>query len=143
MEIVIKSVRNPIWANSEKTMINCLIKTNHLKKEVTFTASPFDSEEYGKRFFNKLISAKYGKISEYIENNKEYKEGYCLKKPDEKTIELMKFIKTANNDLLKPSSRNLIILCSTKLESVFRKYLINNIVFNNKNLSNFGILIIK
>jgi hypothetical protein len=135
MQIQIKSVRNPIWSNNKKTAIDCIIKTNHLKEEVPFTASPNDPETYGKQLFEELITGKYGKIKE----NTKAHENINIQKTnkqqiDNTTLELIKFIETANRDLTLASPRNLIILWSSKLEYILRQFLITkNINFTKQN----------
>jgi hypothetical protein len=133
MKIEIISVRNPVWTNSEKTSINCLIKTNHLKEEVPFTASLFDSEEHGIKLFNELISGKYGEILEFPNSKKIFNSQDNVQFiVDDNTKELLTFLEIANKDLTSNSPRNLIILWSAKLEYTLRKYLDENDVFLEK-----------
>ena len=142
MQIQIKSVRNPIWSNNEKTAIDCIIRTNHLKEEVPFTASPNDPETHGKQLFEELINGKYGKIKENTkaQENINIQEIY-KQQLDSTTLEFIKFIETANRDLKLHSPRNIIILWSAKLEYVLRKFLITNKTIPSENKYTFSKLI--
>ena len=70
MHIKIESVRNPIWTDKERTAINCMVRINHVKGEILFTASQYDSEEHGRKLFSELISGKYGKIKNVLKLKK-------------------------------------------------------------------------
>lgn len=137
MYIKIESVKNPIWIDKEKTAINCIIKTNHVKVEIPFTASPYDSEEHGKKLFSELISGKYGKIEECTKTQEDNSLKIINKENlDNKTFELIEFIAIANKDLSSYSPRNIVILWSAKFEYVLKKYLeVKNTDFVRRNPS--------
>lgn len=48
MKIAVESIRDPRWANEERTRINCFVKFTHLKEQVPFTADPNDSKAHGR-----------------------------------------------------------------------------------------------
>jgi hypothetical protein len=54
------------WANSEKTLIDLIIKFDHLDFEVPFTANPNDIEAHGRQIFTDCVAGKYGVIGDYI-----------------------------------------------------------------------------
>jgi hypothetical protein len=61
------SVKNPQWANIEQTLINCDVNFTHLVDEfVPFTASPEDSEPYGRQIYADCLSGQYGNIASYL-----------------------------------------------------------------------------
>lgn len=67
MSAIITSVSNPVWANEEHTLIDCVITLDIFGNEpISFTASPDDIEEHGRNLFKKLSSGIYGNISEYV-----------------------------------------------------------------------------
>lgn len=59
----ILSVRNPQWANRDRTAINCRIKTNTHVEEMPFTASMTDSEDYGREIFARCLAGEFGEIA--------------------------------------------------------------------------------
>lgn len=60
-------VKNPVWANEAKTLINCDVDFGHLDNDfVPFTADPKDNMEYSQTIFNECLSGKYGPIGEYV-----------------------------------------------------------------------------
>ena len=60
-------VKNPKWANTEHSAIDCQVNFSHLNEEfVPFTANPTDSMEYSKTIFDECIANQYGEISEYV-----------------------------------------------------------------------------
>lgn len=68
MELTIKEVKNPVWANKNHTAIDVEVKF----KEITggflpFTATKNDKEIHGKKIFKNCLAGEYGEIQEYIE----------------------------------------------------------------------------
>ena len=61
---MITDIRNPRWADDEKTkiIIDCKLADG---EEVTFVASPTDIMEYGKKAYTDCINGVYGEISDY------------------------------------------------------------------------------
>lgn len=67
MKAELTSVKNPRWANAEKTIIDCDITTSQFGDEVLpFTADSNDVEPHGRTMFANLIAGLYGEISEYV-----------------------------------------------------------------------------
>lgn len=65
MQSQLTSLKNPRWANAEKTMINCEITTSQFGNEVLpFTASKNDVEPHGRRIFADISAGVYGSIAE-------------------------------------------------------------------------------
>lgn len=62
MKSEILSVRDPTWANSTKTAINCWIRTPAYSEELPFTASLNDPEEHGREIFIRCIAGNFGEI---------------------------------------------------------------------------------
>lgn len=62
-KIEVLSVRNPQWANSDGSSINCLIRTNTLVGEVPFTASKFDPEPHGRDVYARCLAGEFGEIA--------------------------------------------------------------------------------
>ncbi len=61
---MITDIRNPRWADDEKTkiIIDCKLADG---EEVTFLASPNDCTDYGPKIYQDCIDGKYGKIAEF------------------------------------------------------------------------------
>jgi hypothetical protein len=67
MQAKLTSLVNPRWANAEQTLIDCEITTSQFGDEVLpFTASPNDSEIYGRELFAAAIAGDFGPIAPYI-----------------------------------------------------------------------------
>lgn len=67
MEATLTSLSNPVWADAEHTMIDCVITTSQFGDEqLPFTASPTDVEAHGRAIFADIVAGKYGAIGEYV-----------------------------------------------------------------------------
>ena len=65
MKITLTSLTNPVWANTEHTMIDCVITTSQFGDEqLPFTAAANDAEPHGRAIFADLVAGKYGPIAE-------------------------------------------------------------------------------
>ena len=64
--MIVESVTNPSWANSDHTLISCTVKFAHLNEPVRFVASPTDVEVHGGKIFIDLVAGQYGEIGEYV-----------------------------------------------------------------------------
>ena len=64
--MIIESVTDPIWANSEHTLITCTVKVDHFDEPVQFIASPNDVEAHGREIYADLVAGRYGEIAEYV-----------------------------------------------------------------------------
>lgn len=58
--------KNPVWVNAEHTMIDLVIKWDTVNRELPFTASPDDVEEYGRQIFAAAKEGAFGPVAEYI-----------------------------------------------------------------------------
>jgi hypothetical protein len=73
------SVKNPVWANAEQTLINCDVDFDDLIEEfVPFTANPNDTSNLSsKQIFDDCKAGVYGEVGAYVpyvataENNKQ------------------------------------------------------------------------
>ena len=62
----INSVRNPVWANYSKTLVNLEVDFAELDEEyVEFTADPNDTMEYGVDLYNRAIAGEFGEIADW------------------------------------------------------------------------------
>jgi hypothetical protein len=67
LETLLTSLKNPCWANAERTAINCEITTSQFGDEVLFfTASPNDIEAHGRAIYADIIAGTYGEIVDYV-----------------------------------------------------------------------------
>ena len=67
MQATLTSLTNPVWANAEHTLIDCLITTSQFGAEVLpFTANPNDVEPHGRAIFADIVAGAYGAIGEYV-----------------------------------------------------------------------------
>ena len=61
---MITDIKNPRWADDEKTkiIIDCKLADG---EEVPFVASPNDCTDYGPKIYQDCLDGKYGKIAEF------------------------------------------------------------------------------
>lgn len=65
--MILISVSNPVWVDSEHTMIDCLITTSERgDQQIPFTASADDVEAHGRAIFADLVAGRFGPIGEYV-----------------------------------------------------------------------------
>jgi hypothetical protein len=64
MNIILESARTPVWANTEHTAIDLIVKFGHLPNEVPFTASANDSEAHGREIFAAAAEGQFGAVAE-------------------------------------------------------------------------------
>lgn len=62
---IVEYIKGPKWSNERKTTIECLVKFNHCKNEVPFTANPNDVEAHGRDIFRRCASGDFGDIGDY------------------------------------------------------------------------------
>ena len=61
------SIKNPIWANTDNTAINVEITTDSTGlQEFLFTATPYDSESYGRQIYADCVAGVYGPVAPYV-----------------------------------------------------------------------------
>jgi hypothetical protein len=67
MAVNFTSVMNPVWADSEKTRVNCFVTVEHFGDEIIpFTACSRDIEAHGRELFQEIVDGKHGLIADYI-----------------------------------------------------------------------------
>lgn len=67
MKSLLTSVSRPVWADENKTSIDCVITTSQFgEEELPFTASENDIEEHGRRIFADIVAGVYGTIGDYV-----------------------------------------------------------------------------
>lgn len=62
----IESVQSPVWVDDDRTAIKCQVKFAESEAELPFTASANDSETYGRKLFEDLVSGVYGDIADAV-----------------------------------------------------------------------------
>lgn len=67
MGIIITSVKNPVWANEEKTKVDCVITTfDYGGEQLPFTAFRNDPELHGRQLFEEFVLGVHGPIGDYV-----------------------------------------------------------------------------
>ena len=67
MQALLTSLKSPIWADAEHTMIDCVITTSQFSnEELPFTASANDVEVHGRVLFSRIVAGEFGPIAEYV-----------------------------------------------------------------------------
>lgn len=59
------AVKKPVFANSQQTLIDCIVKFSGFDKAVPFTASQSDTEEHSRQIFDDCLAGKYGEVAPY------------------------------------------------------------------------------
>ncbi|MEW2918025.1 hypothetical protein AB1A64_13210 [Ruegeria sp. ANG10] len=124
MKITYSSVRHPVWADAKKSTINCLVKFDHMKGEVPFTANPVDPEPYGREIFQKCASGKCGPVAEYEPNIQNADNSIWSTSEDptfENWPEILQFVQEANRENSCGTERGQVLVWSSMIETlVFR-----------------------
>ena len=67
MQTILTSLKTPVWANAEHTMIDCVITTSQFGDEqLPFTASAADREPHGRVLFERIVAGEFGPIAEHV-----------------------------------------------------------------------------
>jgi len=59
-------VKDPVWANSENTHINCQVLFEGQASFFPFTASASDTESYSVEIFNQCVAGQWGTVAPYV-----------------------------------------------------------------------------
>lgn len=65
--MIIEYIKDPIWANKDKTMISCTIKFKEFNEELPFGASADDVVAHGREAFQRLVAGEFGAIADFPE----------------------------------------------------------------------------
>lgn len=117
----ILSVRNPQWANEIRTAINCLVKTNTLRQEVPFTASPHDSEAHGREIFARCLAGEFGEIAPM--GPKLSEQSPSQSEPPSKYLRPERFLLEANRENSRNSFRSVVIVWGSLLDNLLDEML--------------------
>jgi hypothetical protein len=67
MQSLLTSLKSPVWADAEHTLIDCVITTSQFgDEELPFTADPNDVEPHGRVLFERIVAGEFGPIGEYV-----------------------------------------------------------------------------
>lgn len=55
----------PQWANSDRTLINLIVKWDSFNEEMPFTASTSDPESYGRAIFESAKNGQFGDVAAF------------------------------------------------------------------------------
>lgn len=126
MEIQITSVRDPVWANSENTLIDCFIRFTAYAAELPFTASPDDVEEHGREVFRRCIAGEFGKIGPYVEPLVEEDKSTDPNVPSWTTAwpEVHDFLIEANAENARGTSRGIGLVWGSMLEAQLKSFVL-------------------
>jgi hypothetical protein len=59
-------VSSPVWANPERTAINCVLISIATGEQFPFTATPNDPMGYGRQLYADLDAGVYGPVAPYV-----------------------------------------------------------------------------
>ena len=60
------AVKDPVWANADKTAVICQVLFEGQSEYLPFTASPNDGEAHGVQIHSECVSGKWGPIQDYV-----------------------------------------------------------------------------
>ncbi len=120
------SVKEPRWANAEHSSIDCIVKFEHLKIEVPFTANPRDIEHHGREIFARCVSGEYGPVLNF--SPKQEINSNLESVNNEIPIltawpEVQSFLDQANSENTSGTSRGVILVWSSMVEQLLGRLL--------------------
>ncbi len=59
-------ITSPQWANSENTMIDCVVTFEIIGEPVPFTANANDTEAHGREIFARCMAGEFGEVAAYV-----------------------------------------------------------------------------
>lgn len=131
IKIEVLSVRNPRWANSDGSSIECLISTNTLIGEVPFTASKFDPEPHGRDVYARCVVGEFGEIAPMepqVQNH-----GNGLPSPVPPQFErLQRFLVEANQENSRQSYRSVAVLWASLIDNLLDELVVSKTVKTEK-----------
>lgn len=112
----ILSVRNPQWANEDRTAINCLVRTNTLHQEVPFTATSYDSDAHGREIFDRCFAGEFGEIASM--ESKPATQPLLQSELPSNYHRLERFLLEANRENSRQSFRSVVIVWGSMLDNL-------------------------
>ena len=64
--LTVEYANDPAYANEEGSAINLMVKFVEMTDILPFTATPNDSEEYGRQLYADAVTGKYGAVGPYV-----------------------------------------------------------------------------
>ncbi|ADP96728.1 hypothetical protein ABWH88_05295 [Marinobacter adhaerens] len=122
MKITYSSVREPRWANHEKTAIDCLVYFEHLKSEVPFIASETDVEPHGREIFGRCMQGEFGEIAPPIART-ESPENFEAPQLPAAWHDINQFLDEANRENASGTERGLVLVWAAMLDEMLCRLL--------------------
>ncbi len=122
MKITYSSVREPRWANNDRTAIDCLVFFEHLKSEVPFTASATDVEPHGREIFDRCIGGEFGEIAPPIASTKSREKADAPPLPSG-WHDINQFLDEANRENASGTERGLVLVWAAMLDEMLCRLL--------------------
>lgn len=120
-KIKVLSVRNPQWANDNRSAIDCLVITNTLVGEVPFTASMHDPEPHGQEIFSRCMAGEFGEIAPMEPQNTPAPLPHVEPPPEYQRLE--RFLLEANKENNRKSFRSVVIVWGSLLDNLLDEML--------------------
>lgn len=121
VKVEVLSIRDPQWVDENHTAINCWIRTNTLVDEVSFTASPHDSELHGREIFARCLAGEFGNIPEM--EPQPPSESITQAETPAQLRRLEMFLAYANLENARKSFRSVVILWGSFLDGLLDELL--------------------
>lgn len=122
------NVRNPRWANNEKTAIDVVMNVDYLKGDIPFTATCYDTEPHGREIFVRCLQGDFGEIADWAGVGQEGINGeisyspvatpWIIAWPD-----FQEFLDEANRENASGSERGVVLVCAALLDDLLLRML--------------------
>lgn len=135
MNYTYSTVRNPRWSRPNHSAIDCLVKFDHFKFEVPFTATAYDQEPYNREIFRDCEAGKYGSVAEF---SPDYTDEPAVDQKSNPSIggidswpELQDFLDEANRENASGTLRGQVLIWSSMIELLIGRLLESFLVDHN------------
>ncbi|UTW48663.1 hypothetical protein [Bacterioplanoides sp. SCSIO 12839] len=122
VKISIISVRCPEYVSEDGDLINCLVRSSHIKGEYPFTAYRYDCEDHGREIWHRCNSEEFGPVKPYEAEASLSVDDSIFQLPEEYN-EFARFLDKVNEENSKKSFLSMGILWASKLDYLMSELL--------------------
>lgn len=121
VKVVIESVRNPVWSSEDGSTIECLLRSNILVDEISFTASRDDPEPHGREVFERCLAGEFGEIGPLQRRT----DGAPLASMEsaQRNQQIARFLVETNRENARKSYRSVVIVWASLIENLLDQML--------------------
>jgi len=63
--MIVKFAKDPIWSSTEKVSINLIVRFEGVDEDFPFTATPWDTMDYGRDIYERALAGEFGVVAEW------------------------------------------------------------------------------